>query len=59
MYDLEQDPYQMQSIEPAVDKALIDALATRLTELRACSGQQCRDLEDMPVEQERSPRAPL
>jgi N-acetylglucosamine-6-sulfatase len=50
MYDLEQDPYQMQSIEPAVDKTLIDALATRLTELRACSGQQCRDLEDMPVE---------
>jgi hypothetical protein len=29
---------------------LIDALAARLTELRACQGQQCRDLEDLPVE---------
>jgi N-acetylglucosamine-6-sulfatase len=50
MYDLEQDPYQLQSIEPTADKALIDALATRLTELRACSSQNCRDLEDIPVE---------
>jgi arylsulfatase A-like enzyme len=50
MYDLETDPDQLQSIEPTADEALIDALATRLTELRACEGQQCRDLEDLPVE---------
>jgi arylsulfatase A-like enzyme len=50
MYDLETDPDQLQSIEPTADKALIDALAARLTEFRACQGQQCRDLENLPVE---------
>jgi N-acetylglucosamine-6-sulfatase len=50
MYDLETDPEQLQSIEPRADEALIDALATRLTELRACQGHECRALEDLPVE---------
>jgi hypothetical protein len=50
MYDLATDPDQLQSIEPTADQALIDALATRLTELRACRGQRCRDLEDLPIE---------
>ena len=50
MYDLATDPDQLQSIEPTADKALIDALAARLTQLRACQGQQCRELEDLPVE---------
>ena len=44
------DPYQLQNIEPAADKSLIDVLATRLTELRACRGSECRDLEDTPVD---------
>jgi arylsulfatase A-like enzyme len=42
MYDLAADPDQLQSIEPTADKALIEALAARLTELRACQGAQCR-----------------
>ena len=50
MYDLETDPDQLQSVEPTADKALIDALAARLTELRACRGQECRDLEDLPLQ---------
>ena len=50
LYDLAKDPYQLQNIEPAADKSLIDALATRLTELRACRGSECRDLEDTPVD---------
>ena len=50
MYDLRADPDQLQSIEPTADQALIDALAARLTELRSCQGQQCRDLEDLPVD---------
>jgi arylsulfatase A-like enzyme len=50
MYDLATDPDQLQSIEPTADRALIDALATRLTELRACQGQRCRDLEDLSIE---------
>jgi N-acetylglucosamine-6-sulfatase len=50
MYDLETDPDQIQSIEPTADEALIEALATRLTELRACQGHECRALEDLPVQ---------
>jgi N-acetylglucosamine-6-sulfatase len=50
MYDLATDPDQLQSIEPTADEALIEALAARLTELRACQGQQCRALEDLPIE---------
>jgi N-acetylglucosamine-6-sulfatase len=50
LYDLAQDPFQLQNIEPAAAPALIDALATRLTTLGACRGQECRDLEDRPVE---------
>jgi N-acetylglucosamine-6-sulfatase len=50
MYDLATDPHQLQSIEPTADEALIEALAARLTELRACQGQQCRALEDLPIE---------
>jgi arylsulfatase A-like enzyme len=50
LYDVELDPYQLDSIEPAADAALIDALATRLTELSACRGQECRDLENLPIE---------
>jgi hypothetical protein len=50
MYDFRADPDQAQSIEPTADQAWIDALAAWLTELRSCAGQQCRDLEDLPVE---------
>ena len=50
LYDLERDPYQLENTEPAADKALIDALATRLTLLKACRGQECRDLEDQPID---------
>ena len=50
LYDLESDPYQLQSIEPTAGEALIDALATRLILFKACSGQECRNLEDQPME---------
>lgn len=50
LYDLKSDPYQLRSIEPIADEALIDTLVTRLTLLKACKGQECRDLEDQPVD---------
>jgi N-acetylglucosamine-6-sulfatase len=51
LYDLAQDPHQLQNIEPAADGALVDALVTRLVELRGCRGRECRELEDLPVEE--------
>ena len=50
LYDLESDSYQLQSIEPTAGEALIDALATRLILFKACSGQECRNLEDQPMD---------
>jgi N-acetylglucosamine-6-sulfatase len=50
MYDLATDPDQLQSIERTADKALIAALAARLIELRACRGQRCREVENLPLE---------
>jgi N-acetylglucosamine-6-sulfatase len=50
LYDLEKDPGELQNLERSADPALIEALVTRLTELRACRGQDCRDIEDKPVE---------
>jgi arylsulfatase A-like enzyme len=50
LYDLAKDPHQLWNIEPAADAALIDALVTRLIELRGCRGRECRELEDLPVD---------
>jgi arylsulfatase A-like enzyme len=50
LYDLERDPGELQNRERSADPALIEALVTRLTELRACRGQECRDIEDKPVD---------
>jgi N-acetylglucosamine-6-sulfatase len=50
MYDLATDPDQLQGIERTADKALIAALAARLIGLRACRGQRCREVEDLPLE---------
>jgi N-acetylglucosamine-6-sulfatase len=50
LYDLESDPYQLQSIEPAADETLINTLSTHLTLFKACRGQECRDLEDQPMD---------
>jgi N-acetylglucosamine-6-sulfatase len=50
LYDLERDPYQLKSIEPTADEAVIDALATHLTLFKACRAQECRDLENQPMD---------
>jgi N-acetylglucosamine-6-sulfatase len=50
LYDLEKDPGELQNLERSADPALIETLLTRLTELRACRGQDCRDIEDKPID---------
>ena len=45
LYDLERDPYQLQSLHDAADPAVLDQLAAWLASLRACAGESCRRLK--------------
>lgn len=47
-YDLEIDPYQLQSLhnEAGVRQEQIQILQTRLSSLKTCSGRSCKTLED-------------
>jgi N-acetylglucosamine-6-sulfatase len=42
LYDLEADPYQMQSLSQADNKQLYSQMQSRLDALRSCSGAACR-----------------
>jgi hypothetical protein len=57
LYDLEADPYQLQSqiTNPAYD-AVEAALAARLAPLRSCAGESCRTKPDLKLKLPRSDR---
>ena len=57
LYDLAADPYQTKSITNTADPALVEAMASRLAELKNCASDACRLLEDLPVEPEPTPVA--
>ena len=48
LYDLEADPYEMESIHEGADPALLEDLKARLEALRDCSGEGCQEAEDAP-----------
>jgi arylsulfatase A-like enzyme len=48
LYDLEGDPYQLQSLHDAADPAVLDQLAAWLAGLRKCAGESCRLAEESP-----------
>jgi N-acetylglucosamine-6-sulfatase len=48
LYDLAQDPDQLQSIHDAVERVVLDQLGAWIAALRACSGESCRAAEDSP-----------
>jgi arylsulfatase A-like enzyme len=48
LYDLEGDPYQLQSLHDAADPAVLDQLAAWLASLRECAGESCRSAEESP-----------
>jgi N-acetylglucosamine-6-sulfatase len=57
LYDLESDPFQLANIAATADPGLLEALASRLAELKNCAAGNCRMLEDLPVEPEATPVA--
>jgi hypothetical protein len=48
------DPHQLDNLAGAADPLLVELLAIRLSELMNCAGVDCRELEDLPVEGERT-----
>jgi N-acetylglucosamine-6-sulfatase len=48
LYDLQTDPYQLENLTGSAELRLVAELAARLEELAACSGEECRAIEDKP-----------
>jgi arylsulfatase A-like enzyme len=52
LYDLEADPYELESLHESADPSLIEDLKTRLEALRSCTGEGCVEAEDARMEDE-------
>jgi N-acetylglucosamine-6-sulfatase len=46
LYDLEADPYELESIHESTDPALVEDLKAKLEALKSCSEEECREAED-------------
>ena len=46
LYDLQNDPYELENVYESADPSLIEDLEARLEELKECSGAGCRQAED-------------
>jgi arylsulfatase A-like enzyme len=46
LYDLQNDPYELESIHESADPSLLEDLKGELEALRYCSGDGCRAAED-------------
>jgi N-acetylglucosamine-6-sulfatase len=46
LYDLQNDPYELENIYESADPALLEDLKARLEALRDCSEEGCREAED-------------
>ena len=49
LYNVVDDPYQLDNLIETADPALKAALAVRLSQLARCTGAACRDVEDQPL----------
>jgi arylsulfatase A-like enzyme len=46
LYDLANDPYELENVYESADASLVEDLKARLEALRDCSGDECREAED-------------
>jgi hypothetical protein len=51
LYDMKNDPDQLQNIASTADHALLDELSTLLHALQECSGSVCRTLDGTVLKQ--------
>ena len=54
LYNVEEDPYQLESLIGRAEPWLVELLAMRLAELMNCAGRDCREIEDRRVDAERT-----
>jgi N-acetylglucosamine-6-sulfatase len=48
LYDLEADPYELESLHESADPSLLEDLKTKLDALKNCSSEGCQEAEDVP-----------
>jgi hypothetical protein len=48
LYDLANDPYELESIHETADLALLKDLKAKLDALKSCAEEGCREAEDAP-----------
>jgi N-acetylglucosamine-6-sulfatase len=48
LYDLEADPYELESLHESGAPSLLEDLKAKLDALRRCSEEECREAEDTP-----------
>ena len=48
LYNLQNDPYELENIYETADPSLVKDLQVKLEELRNCEGNDCREAEDAP-----------
>ena len=48
LYDLQADPYELESIHESANPALLEDLKARLDALKSCSEEGCQEAEDAP-----------
>jgi N-acetylglucosamine-6-sulfatase len=46
LYDLEADPYELESVHESAAPALLEDLKAKLEALKGCSEEGCREAED-------------
>ena len=46
LYDLQNDPYELESLHESADPTLVEDMKARLEALKSCSGEGCREAED-------------
>lgn len=49
LYDLKNDPYQLENIAPIVDEKILNIFSNRLQELENCESEACRQLVAQPL----------
>jgi N-acetylglucosamine-6-sulfatase len=54
LYDVRNDPYELESRASRAEPLTSELLAARLAELLNCAGATCREIEDLPVDVERT-----
>ena len=54
LYDIRSDPYQLDSRAGRAEPLVSELLTARLAELLNCAGPNCREIEDLPVDAERT-----